>query len=448
VVRSAADLICPAGSRRARRHLARLEARGGTAGAPVEARVRRIVAAVRRRGDRALLALTRQLDGVRLAPRELRVAPAAMAAAYRALPVQVRRDLALAARRIRDFHRRQRERSWSFRDPSGARLGLRVTPLERVGVYVPGGRALYPSTVLMTVIPARVAGVREVIAVSPGPAPVILAACHLAGVDALYRVGGAQAIAALAYGTKTVPRVDKIVGPGNIYVATAKRLCYGQADIDQVAGPSEVLIVADRSADPEFAAADMLAQAEHDPLAAAVCVTPDAGVARRVAAALDRQLAVLPRRTIAARALAAFGAILVVGSLDEAFAIVNRLAPEHLELALRTPRRWMDRVRHAGAVFLGQDAPEAFGDYLAGPNHVLPTGGTARFGSPLGVYDFVKRTSVIEAGPRTLARLGPAVVRLARLEGLDAHGRAVEQRLAARRWRPTGRGRAHVRGVA
>ena len=445
-MRSAADLICPTGSRRARRHLARLEARGGAAGAPVEARVRRIVAAVRRRGDRALLALTRQLDGVRLAPRELRVAPAAMAAAYRALPVQVRRDLALAARRIRDFHRRQRERSWSFRDPSGARLGLRVTPLERVGVYVPGGRALYPSTVLMTVIPARVAGVREVIAVSPGPAPVILAACHLAGVDALYRVGGAQAIAALAYGTKTVPRVDKIVGPGNIYVATAKRLCYGQADIDQVAGPSEVLIVAARSADPEFAAADMLAQAEHDPLAAAVCVTPDAGVARRVAAALDRQLAVLPRRTIAARALAAFGAILVVGSLDEAFAIVNRLAPEHLELALRTPRRWMDRVRHAGAVFLGQDAPEAFGDYLAGPNHVLPTGGTARFGSPLGVYDFVKRTSVIEAGPRTLARLGPAVVRLARLEGLDAHGRAVEQRLAARRRRPAGRRR--VRGVA
>ena len=447
-MRSATELICPAGSGRARRHLARLEARGGMAGAPVEARVRRIVAAVRRRGDRALLALTRQLDGVRLAPRELRIAPGAMAAAYRALPPQVRGDLALAARRIRDFHRRQRERSWSFRDPSGARLGLRVAPLERVGVYVPGGRALYPSTVLMTVIPARVAGVREVIAVSPGPAPIILAACHLAGVDAMYRVGGAQAIAALAYGTRTVPRVDKIVGPGNIYVATAKRLCYGQTDIDLIAGPSEVLIVADRSADPEFAAADMLAQAEHDPLAAAVCVTPDAGLARRVAAALDRQLAVLPRRAVAARALTAFGAILVVRSLDEAFAIVNRLAPEHLELALRAPGRWVDHVRHAGAVFLGQDAPEAFGDYLAGPNHVLPTGGTARFGSPLGVYDFVKRTSVIEARPGTLARLGPAVARLARLEGLDAHGRAVEQRLAARRRRPVGRGRARVRGVA
>jgi len=447
-VRTAAELICPAGSRRARRYLARLEARGGTAGAPVEARVRRIVAAVRRRGDRALLALTRQLDGVRLAPRQLRVAPPAMAAAYRALPAQVRRDLALAARRIRAFHRRQRERSWWFRDRSGARLGLRVAPLERVGVYVPGGRALYPSTVLMTVIPARVAGVNEVIVVSPGPAPVILAACHLAGVDTLYRVGGAQAIAALAYGTETVPRVDKIVGPGNVYVATAKRLCYGQADIDQIAGPSEVLIVADRTADPEFAAADMLAQAEHDPLAAAVCVTPDAGLASRVAAALDRQLAVLPRRAIAMRALAAFGAILIVRSLDEAIAIANRLAPEHLELAVRKPAHWMNHVHHAGAVFLGQDAPEAFGDYLAGPNHVLPTGGTARFGSPLGVYDFVKRTSVIEARPRTLAQLGPAVVRLARLEGLDAHGRAVELRLAARRRRPAGRGRARVRGVA
>ena len=295
-------------------------------------------------------------------------------------------------------------------------------------MYVPGGRALYPSTVLMTVIPARVAGVNEVIVVSPGPAPVILAACHLAGVDTLYRVGGAQAIAALAYGTETVPRVDKIVGPGNVYVATAKRLCYGQADIDQIAGPSEVLIVADRTADPEFAAADMLAQAEHDPLAAAVCVTPDAGLARRVAAALDRQLAALPRRAIAIRALAAFGAI--------------------LELAVRKPAHWMNHVHHAGAVFLGQDAPEAFGDYLAGPNHVLPTGGTARFGSPLGVYDFVKRTSVIEARPRTLAQLGPAVVRLALLEGLDAHGRAVELRLAARRRRPAGRGRARVRGVA
>jgi histidinol dehydrogenase len=434
-VRRAADLVCRAGSTRARRRLAELAARGDSADGRVEATVRRIVAAVRRDGDAALLRLTRRYDRVRRTRAALRVPPAALADAYAAMPAAVRRDLALAARRIRTFHLRQRERSWDFRDPSGARLGLRVAPLERVGVYVPGGRAAYPSTVLMTVIPARVAGVREVIAVSPvgpeGDTPIVLAACHVAGVDALYRIGGAQAIAALAFGTATVPRVDKVVGPGNLYVATAKRLCYGQVDIDAIAGPSEVLIVADGSADAELVAADMLAQAEHDPLAAAVCVTPDRRLAARVAAALDRQLVTLPRRVVAARALARFGAIVVTRSLAEAVEIANRLAPEHLELAVRTPRRWAAAVRHAGAIFVGQDAPEAFGDYLAGPNHVLPTGGTARFASPLGVYDFVKRMSVIEARPRTLARLGPAVVRLARLEGLDAHGRAVERRLAA-----------------
>lgn len=432
-MKAAADLVCTAGSAAARRRLARLEARGRTTDARIEPQVRRIIAAVRRGGDRALLALTRRLDGLRLSRRTMRVPPEAMAFAWREQPAGVRRDLGLAARRIRAFHLRQRERSWSFRDAAGARLGQRIEPLERVGVYVPGGRALYPSTVLMSVVPARVAGVREVVAVSPGAAPIILAACHVAGVDALYRIGGAQAIAALAYGTESVPRVDKIVGPGNAWVATAKRLCYGQAGIDQIAGPSEVLIVADGAADPELVAADMLAQAEHDPLAAAVCVTPDTRLAGRVAAALDRQLAVLPRRRIAARSLAAFGAIVVVPSLVDAIALANRLAPEHLELAVRAPRRWLASVRHAGAVFLGQDTPEAFGDYLAGPNHVLPTGGTARFGSPLGVYDFVKRTSVIEARPRTLRLLGPAVARLARLEGLDAHGRAVERRLAAMR---------------
>src|SRR5437667_431093 len=340
-----------------------------------------------------------------------------------------------AAGRIRTFHARQRERSWSFRDATGARLGQRIEPLARVGVYIPGGRAVYPSTVLMTVVTARVAGVREVIAVTPvgtsGDHPLILAACHVAGVDQLYRLGGAQAVAALAFGTETVPRVDKIVGPGNIYVATAKRLCYGHVAIDAIAGPSEVVIVADRSADAELVAADMLAQAEHDPLAAAVCLTPDRRLAPRVAAAPAAQLATLPRRAIAERALAAFGAIVVTRSVAEAVEIANRLAPEHLELAVRDPGPVAAGVRHAGAVFLGQEAPEALGDYLAGPNHVLPTGGTARFASPLGVYDFVKRTSVIGAGPRTLATLGPPVVRLARLEGLDAHGRAVERRLAA-----------------
>jgi histidinol dehydrogenase len=396
--------------------------------------VRRIVAAVRRNGDHALLGFTRRFDGVRLRARDLRVPREALAAAWEGVPAAVRRDLALAARRIRAFHLRQRERSWSVRDRSGARLGQVIRALDRVGVYVPGGRAAYPSTVLMTVIPARVAGVGEVVGVSPlrdGDNPVILAACHIAGLDALYRVGGAQAIAALAFGTRTIPRVDKIVGPGNIWVATAKRLCFGQVDIDSIAGPSEVLIVADGSADAALVAADMLAQAEHDPLAAAVCVTSDRRLAARVAAALDEQLAALPRRTIARRALAAFGAIVVVRSTGEAVALANRLAPEHLELLVRRPDAWARRVRHAGAIFVGRWAPEAFGDYLAGPNHVLPTGGTARFASPLGVYDFVKRTSLIRAGRRTLARLGPAVTRLARLEGLDAHGRAVERRLAA-----------------
>jgi histidinol dehydrogenase len=427
-------LVCAVGGARAARRLARLEGRAAAGGGRVERDVRRIVAAVRRGGDRALIALTRRLDGVRLTRRTLAVPPAALARAYHALPAAVRRDLLLAARRIRAFHLRQRERSWGFRDRSGARLGQMIRPLGRVGVYVPGGRAAYPSTVLMTVIPARVAGVREVVAVSPagraGLDPVVAAACHVAGVDALYRVGGAQAIAALTFGTATIPRVDKVVGPGNVYVATAKRLCFGEVAVDSIAGPSEVLIVADGGADPELVAADMLAQAEHDPLAAAVCLTTDRRLAGRVAAALDRQLATLPRRAVAAASLGTFGAIVVVRSVAEAIALADRLAPEHLELLVRDPGRWAARVRHAGAVFLGPWTPEAFGDYLAGPSHVLPTGGTARFASPLGVHDFVKRTSVIAAGPSTLRRLGPAVVRLARLEGLDAHRRAVERRLA------------------
>ena len=433
----ATDLIVRAGTPAARRRLARLEARGVEGGARVERQVHAIIRAVRRDGDRALLALTRRFEGVSLRPQGLRVPAADLAAGYRDQPVAVRRDLALAARRIRAFHLRQRERSWSFRDPSGARLGQLIQPLSRVGLYVPGGRAAYPSTVLMTALPARVAGVPEIVAVSPagraGHPPIILAACHVAGVDALYRVGGAQAVAALAYGTATIPRVDKIVGPGNVFVATAKRLVYGQVDIDSIAGPSEVLIVADRTADPDVVAADMLAQAEHDPDAASICVTPDSRVAERVTRALAEQLAALPRRAIAARSLARFGAVVVTASLAEAVALANRLAPEHLELLVRAPRRWVAHIRHAGAVFVGPHTPEAFGDYLAGPNHVLPTGGTARFASPLGVYDFVKRTSLIEAGPRTLARLGPAVARLARLEGLDAHARTIDRRLAPRR---------------
>jgi histidinol dehydrogenase len=430
-------LLCRAGTARANARLARLERRGEQTSAAVETRVRRIIADVRRRGDRGLLEWTLRLDGVRLSPARLEVPASDLVAAFGDLPRAARRDLRLAAQRIRAFHVRQRERSWSFRDGTGARLGQRITPLERVGVYVPGGRAAYPSTVLMTVVPARVAGVDEILAVSPagpeGHPTVILAACHIAGVDRLFRCGGAQAVAALAWGTRTIPRVDKVVGPGNVYVATAKRLCYGRIDIDSIAGPSEVLVIADGSADAVVVAADMLAQAEHDPMAASVCLTPDARLASAVVVALREQLAALPRRETAAKSLETYGAVVVTRNLDEAVALSNRLAPEHLELQVRNPERWVDALRHAGAIFVGQHTPEAFGDYLAGPNHVLPTGGTARWASPLGVYDFVKRTSMLEATPKTLARLGPSIERLAALEGLDAHGRAVAKRLAGGR---------------
>jgi len=285
----------------------------------------------------------------------------------------------------------------------------------------------------MNVLPAKVAGVGEVVAVSPpsvsGCSPSILAAAHIAGVDAFYQVGGAQAVAALAFGTRTIPAVDKIVGPGNIYVATAKRLVFGHVGIDMVAGPSEILVVADESARPDLVAADMLSQAEHDELAAAVCVTPRAAVAAKVAEEVGRQLAILPRRQTAARALRRYGAVVQTRTLREAIDLANTIAPEHLELALREPGRWVNAIRHAGAIFVGDTAPEALGDYLAGPNHVLPTGGTARFASPLGVYDFVKRSSIIGATPRALRRLGPRVARLAAMEGLTAHELAVRRRL-------------------
>jgi histidinol dehydrogenase len=426
------DLVFRSSEPRCRRRLERICRRGEIAGRSVERDVARIIATVRRDGDRAVRTLTRRFDGVDVRG-PLRLAPAALAAAAAALP---RRDMAalrLAARRIGAFHRRQRQRSWRYRDRAGIVLGQRIAPLGRVGVYVPGGRAVYPSTVLMNVIPAKVAGVPEVIAVSPpqrgGYAPAILAAAHLAGVDAFYQVGGAQAVAALAYGTASIPAVDKIIGPGNIYVTTAKRLVYGQVGIDLLAGPSEILVIADGSARADVVAADLLSQAEHDELAAAVCLTPQANLAGRIALELERQLAALPRRAIASRALRNFGAIVVTRSLAEAIEIANAIAPEHLELAVRRPGRWVAAVRHAGAVFCGADTPEALGDYVAGPNHVLPTSGAARFASPLGVYDFVKRTSVLAGSAAALRRLGPTVMRLARLEGLDAHARAVALRL-------------------
>lgn len=414
---------------------AKLARRGEAIDAGVEPAVRAILADVRRRGDRALAAATLRFDRVRVPAKDLVVGRDRMRAACRELPAADLRALRLAASRIRAFHRRQRERSFRFRDASGVLLGQEVRPVDRAGLYVPGGRAFYPSSVLMNAIPARVAGVREVVAVSPphegGEPASLLAACWVAGVDRLFRVGGAQAVAALAWGTESVPRVDKIVGPGNAWVATAKRLVSGAVSIDMIAGPSEVLVIADESARAELVAADLLAQAEHDPQASAICVTPSARLATAVARAVEEQLRTLPRAAIARRAIRDHGAVVVTRGLDEAIELANELAPEHLELAVRGARRLVARIRHAGAIFVGTATPEAFGDYLAGPNHVLPTGGTARFSSPLGVHDFVKRTSVIEATPRALARLAPPLLRLAAMEGLSAHAAAVSRRVDA-----------------
>jgi histidinol dehydrogenase len=417
--------------------------RAETSDGDVEPAVREIVDRVRRGGDRALVEATARFDRVDVAGR-LEVPRRELRAAEQSLEPAARRALQLAARRIRDFHRRQLQKSWRYRDSTGLLLGQKVEPLERVGVYVPGGRAAYPSSVLMNVIPAKVAGVREVIVVSPpspmaGSYPAVLAAASIAGVDRFFRVGGAQAIAALAFGTESVPRVDKIVGPGNVWVQTAKRVVFGRVGIDNFAAASEVLVVADRSAKPEWVAADLLSQAEHDEMASAVCVTTIPALAQSVANEVGRQLAQLPRRETAARALARFGAVFVVDGMRQAIEVANTIAPEHLELAVERPQKWLASVRHAGAVFLGSHVPEPLGDYLAGPNHVLPTGATARFSSPLGVYDFIKRTSIIGGSDRALRRLGPAVVRLAELEGLEAHARSVKVRLRTPRKRRGGR---------
>jgi histidinol dehydrogenase len=412
---------------------AAIRERGAGATAAVTGQAQRIVEAVRRRGDRAVIEFTRRYDGVALSPAQLRVSDADIAAALRAIPADALRALRLAARRIAAFHRHQRTRSWSYRDPAGLRLGQQITPLNRVGVYVPGGHAAYPSSVLMNAIPARVAGVREVIMVSPagrgGFNPAVLAAAAIAGVDAVFRIGGAQAVAALAYGTDTIPAVDKIVGPGNAWVQAAKRIVYGTVDIDSIAGPSEVLVIADNSAVPAHVAADLLAQAEHGSGdECAVLLTPSRKLALAVQAEIDRQLQALPRRGDIARVLRRRGALVVVRNLAEAIEVADQVAPEHLELIVTNAARWAPRIRNAGALFLGPFAPAALGDYVAGPNHVLPTGGTARFFSPLGVYDFLKRTSVVSATRDGLRRLAPTVVRLAALEGYDAHAAAVRCR--------------------
>jgi histidinol dehydrogenase len=406
-----------------------LERRGHREG-EVEKRVDEIVCAVKRKGDAALLRYTKMFDRARLTRATMEIKPGEIERAVSHVPARDLRTLRLAAKRIGAFHRRQLHKSWDYRDPLGILLGQRITPLERVGVYVPGGKASYPSTVLMNVVPAKIAGVKEVIMTSPigNDGEIILAAAKIAGVDRIFRVGGAQAIAALAFGTETIPKVDKIVGPGNIFVATAKRLVFGEVNIDSIAGPSEILLLADESADPEHVAADMLSQAEHDELAAAFCVTPSTVVAAKIQNAVEQQLRQTKRQAITLKALAKYGAIIVTRGFKEAIELANTIAPEHVELIVRQPQKWSRQIRNAGAIFLGPYSTPPLGDYFAGPNHVLPTGGSARFFSPLGTYDFLKRTTIIQAPQKALRALAPNITHLARLEGMDDHARAVEAR--------------------
>jgi histidinol dehydrogenase len=410
--------------------LARLEARMSAGPREIEQSVREVIAEVRARGDEAVRQYTAQWEKRTLESLELPRAEWEREAAKTA--PEVRMAIERAGQRIRRFHEEQRahtvDASYQLED-GGVRLELRVQPLARVGLYVPGGSARYPSSVLMTAVPAKVAGVAEVVMVTPGPSQETLYAARVGGVDRVFVIGGAQAVAALAYGTASVPRVDKIVGPGNAYVAEAKRQVFGQVDIDAVAGPSEILIVADEHADARLVAADLLSQAEHDADAYAVLVTPSAALAGATAAEVERQVATLPRREIAELSIRRHGLAIVVGSLDEALAFAERYAPEHLELMVAEPRAAAARVSSAGAIFLGAATPEAAGDYLAGPNHVLPTGGAARYGSPLGVYDFVKRTSLLEYSLEALRAQAGDIVRLADVEGLHAHGRAVTARI-------------------
>ncbi len=408
-----------------------LKRRGGRQG-DIEQRVSEIIRTVQREGDRAVLRYTQEFDGRRMSRATMEVTAGEIDQAMVKVPAKDLGTLRLAAKRIAAFHRRQLQKSWSYRDSLGMVLGQRITSLERVGVYVPGGKASYPSTVLMNVMPAKVAGVKEIIMTSPigNDAAIILAAAKIAGVDRIFRVGGAQAIAALAFGTTTIPKVDKIVGPGNIFVATAKRLVFGEVNIDSVAGPSEILLLADDSADPAHVAADMLSQAEHDELAAALCVTSSPQLAVKIQQALEEQLHQTKRQKITMKSLRNYGAIIVTADLTEAVRIANEIAPEHLELLVRQPEKWALDIRNAGAIFIGPYSAPPLGDYLAGPNHVLPTGGSARFFSPLGTYDFLKRTTVIHADKRALRTLAPKIIQLARLEGLDNHARAVEARFA------------------
>ena len=399
----------------------------------VDDTVKGIIAGVAARGDDALVDYTRRFDALALTPDRLRVSDAEIEAAEKACPAEALAALRLAEERIRAYHEAQKPQDRTVTDGLGVTLGWRWTALESVGLYVPGGTASYPSSVLMNAVPAKVAGVPRVVMAAPTPRgetnPLVLAAARLSGVDEVYRIGGAQAVAALAYGTRTIAPVAKIVGPGNAYVAAAKRRVFGQVGIDMIAGPSEVLVLADAAANPDWIAADLLAQAEHDTAAQAILVTDSTGLADAVEAAVAAQLATLPRQEIAAASWRDFGAIILVAALADAIPLVDRLAPEHLEIEAENAEELARRIRNAGAIFLGSHTPEAIGDYVGGPNHVLPTARSARFSSGLGVLDFMKRTSILKCDAASLRALGPAAVALARAEGLEAHARSVAMRL-------------------
>jgi histidinol dehydrogenase len=407
------------------------------ADAAIESRVAEILADVQQRGDAAVLEYTQRFDGLNAKDMQaLMLTQAELKAAFDGLPVAQKDALQAAAKRVRTYHEAQKKasgESWSYKDEDGTLLGQKVTPLDRVGIYVPGGKAAYPSSVLMNAIPAHVAGVEEIIMVVPTPQgvknPLVLAAAYVAGVSRAFTIGGAQAVAALAFGTATVPKVDKITGPGNAYVASAKKRVFGTVGIDMIAGPSEILVLADGSTPPEWVAMDLFSQAEHDELAQSILLCPDAAYIDKVQAAIDQLLPTLPRAEIIAKSMNDRGALIQTRSMEEACNISNRIAPEHLEVSSRNPHVWEPLLKHAGAIFLGAFTSESLGDYCAGPNHVLPTSGTARFSSPLGVYDFQKRSSLIEVSEKGAQSLGLIAAELAYGEGLQAHARAAELRL-------------------
>jgi histidinol dehydrogenase len=414
--------------------LRRIINRGEAATEEVAAAVKTVVERVRKEGDPAVLEYTEKFDKAKLSLKDIRVSPDEIRAAYAKVESKKVEALKLAAQNIRAFHEKQKMSSWVSQEADGVILGQLARPIRSVGIYVPGGKACYPSSVLMNVIPATVAGVEELVMCSPAPGgelnPYILVAADISGVKEIYKIGGAQAVAAMAYGTATVPRVDKIVGPGNIYVATAKRYVFGQVDIDMIAGPSEILVIADHTANPVFVASDLLSQAEHDELASSILITTSREIAEKVDAEVERQLANLSRKEIARKAIDRFGAIVLSPSLQEAADVSNSIAPEHLELAVEKPFEFLALIKNAGAIFLGHYTPEPVGDYIAGPNHVLPTGGTARFFSPLSTDSFMKKSSLIFYTREGLDKVGEAVMQIADVEGLEAHGNTIRVRMA------------------